>query len=314
MSPDKILPRLLELAEFKQLDCGMDPDDPLHGIPHWKEVAALGAAIATKEKVDPLVAQAFGILHDCCRMEDGEEPEHGPRAANWIMSHREIKKLLGRERALIVADACEVHTLPFANSNTAIGSCLDADRLTLYRVGRSPKPILLSTASARDFANSQTGILSHGKPGFTLAYHGSNRISPGKTPSPQNGVLYTALDRESAKFYGHPITLFCTFQNLADLRDPMGILKDPIFPKLLEYSKDTFKGRLDHNGEPQDIFNLLEAGDLYFQENRSGQEDFIKEVLSWEYDAVLLQDTSHSVHPTLVLGPLTKISIYNPYK
>lgn len=304
------LGRILSLAEDQQLNHGLDPAEPIHGTHHWINVAQIAGAIAHQENSDVLGAQAFGLLHDCCRENDNHDPQHGPRAAQWIRSHKEIKRILGRERAAAVALACEIHTLRITTKDPFCGACLDADRITLHRVGITPNPFLFSTETGKKFISEKSPCLHHEAPGYTLAFHGSKYPFHGP-PKPQKGILYAALDEESASFYGPPQKVLCSFSKLADLRDPMGIIKTPIFERLLQYHKDEFAGQPDRNGEPLDLFTLLESGGLYHELNRSGQESFLKTVFSWGYDAVLVQDISHSVHPTLVLNNRSTVENYN---
>ena len=41
-------------------------------------------AIAEEGGADLTVVRLFALLHDCCCMNDGADPDHGPRAAEMI--------------------------------------------------------------------------------------------------------------------------------------------------------------------------------------------------------------------------------------
>jgi uncharacterized protein len=99
---------------------------------------------------DPAVVFGFALLHDSRRLDDGDDPEHGPRAAELL--RRLPERLFGldagqRER---LAHACATHTRALTTDEPTVGACYDADRLNLWRVGTYPDPRLLSTAPARD--------------------------------------------------------------------------------------------------------------------------------------------------------------------
>jgi hypothetical protein len=55
-----------------------------------------------------------------------------------VSKSRPIKKLLGREGADLLAQACEGHTHVMHSEDPTIGSCWDADRFCLTRLGAKP--------------------------------------------------------------------------------------------------------------------------------------------------------------------------------
>ena len=52
----------------------------------------------------------------------------------------------------LLAEACRCHTEGKCSADPTIGTCWDADRLDLGRVGKRPDPKFLTTRSARDRA------------------------------------------------------------------------------------------------------------------------------------------------------------------
>ncbi len=122
----------------------------IHGMPHWWRVLSNGVWIAQQERADVELVAWFALLHDHCREDDEADPLHGARAAD------ETKRLVRSGRLVLEASRCAVlleairhHTDGGTNPDPTIGSCWDADRLDLPRVGIEPKARFLSTASAK---------------------------------------------------------------------------------------------------------------------------------------------------------------------
>ena len=55
----------------------------IHGANHWARVLHHGKSIGQIRKADLLVIELFGFLHDSCRLNDGRDPKHGERAAEF---------------------------------------------------------------------------------------------------------------------------------------------------------------------------------------------------------------------------------------
>jgi HD superfamily phosphodiesterase len=51
--------------------------DSLHGLDHWLTVMNTAQKIAQTNGADYQVVTLFSIFHDCCRLTDKEDPEHG---------------------------------------------------------------------------------------------------------------------------------------------------------------------------------------------------------------------------------------------
>ena len=122
-----------------------------HGIHHWQLVAVTGAELAeTVPEADRLVVLLFALFHDSQRETDYVDPEHGPRAAALAveMVPRSLPDL-DPDRLELLRSACDLHTTAPATDHPTLGTCWDADRLNLWRVGIAPSPMYLSTDEAK---------------------------------------------------------------------------------------------------------------------------------------------------------------------
>ena len=123
-----------------------------HGIDHWDRVYQNGQKLITPE-VNSLVVGLFAYLHDSCRYDDGEDLEHGPRAALYIDTLRDtILKDVSDEDIHLLKEACRLHTVSDRTGNPTIDACFDADRLDLDRVGIIPDPARLATEKGKQIA------------------------------------------------------------------------------------------------------------------------------------------------------------------
>jgi uncharacterized protein len=64
------------------------PWDGHHGIAHWARVLENGLRLAGETGANIEVVRLFAILHDTRRMNEGSDPVHGPRAAEFASSMR----------------------------------------------------------------------------------------------------------------------------------------------------------------------------------------------------------------------------------
>ncbi len=124
----------------------------LHGSWHWENVERNALAIAAKTPgADALVCQLFALLHDCCRRDEHEDPDHGKRAATFVESPTNSHWLtLKPSQRAKLAEACRHHNDGLTSDDPTIGACWDADRLDLPRVGITPNPELLSTQAGKE--------------------------------------------------------------------------------------------------------------------------------------------------------------------
>jgi uncharacterized protein len=121
----------------------------IHGAPHWARVMRHGIHIAGQTGGDVQVVRLFALLHDSQRRDEGRDPEHGPRAADFVMRlHRDGLLGLDDSRAACLAMACEGHSRGGMEDHPTIAACWDADRLDLGRIGIRPDPRRLITAAA----------------------------------------------------------------------------------------------------------------------------------------------------------------------
>lgn len=140
----------LESLRLKVLDRSTGRRSRLHGPAHWRRVAVAGGRLLQESReADALVVFLFALFHDSMRRSDGTDRGHGPRAAGLA------RELLGNRSPVTDAQlemlvlACERHDAGEVSTDPTVGTCWDADRLNLWRVGVTPNPGLLSTAAAK---------------------------------------------------------------------------------------------------------------------------------------------------------------------
>lgn len=123
----------------------------LHGEQHWRAVADAGVEIALHGGGCPKLALAFGMIHDCQRLNDDWDPLHGTRAARWAKRSRHAKNLLGADSLALLVKACDGHDGGRTTKSAAIGACWDADRINLWRVGIEPDNKFFSVLRGEKF-------------------------------------------------------------------------------------------------------------------------------------------------------------------
>ena len=126
--------------------------DSIHGIGHWHRVANLGLMLAEKTGADKHVISLFAYLHDSNRENELMDPEHGARAADFVLElHKSGTIDVSKKQLEQLTYACRYHSDPTAKSeDITVMTCWDADRLDLWRVGETPDPARLNTDAARD--------------------------------------------------------------------------------------------------------------------------------------------------------------------
>lgn len=124
----------------------------IHGPDHWKRVErnALILASRTGAKID--VVRLFAIFHDCRRVDDGWDPEHGRRGAEYAATLRGQVFDMADDDFALFQYACIWHTEGKHHADPTIGTCWDADRLDLGRAGRIPSPAYMSTEFGKEIA------------------------------------------------------------------------------------------------------------------------------------------------------------------
>lgn len=157
--PDEVykLP-LKDLVEFVSKKWQLDE---LHGLKHWKNVHRNGVLLMQMQSnVNPFVVIAFAYLHDCCRINNGNDESHGERALGAIDEIRNtILKNFSNEEISLLKAACLLHTSIQKVGNPTIDICFDADRLDLDRVGIKPNPLKMATLRGASFADDFSNFI-----------------------------------------------------------------------------------------------------------------------------------------------------------
>ena len=123
-----------------------------HGVSHWERVERNGLLLAT-EQVNTTVVRLFAYLHDKWRVDNGEDLEHGKRAAENLPALRAaLLAWLTDEEFALLCKACELHTVCHRTGNATVDACFDADRLDLMRVGIIPDPKKMATERGAFYA------------------------------------------------------------------------------------------------------------------------------------------------------------------
>jgi uncharacterized protein len=122
----------------------------IHGAPHWARVRENGLRLSETTGANVKVVEAFAFLHDSQRRHDGDDRDHGRRAAELVRTlPNSLLDLVASDIALLAA-ACEGHSDGGVATDMTVSTCWDADRLDLGRVGIVPDPARLCTDAARD--------------------------------------------------------------------------------------------------------------------------------------------------------------------
>ena len=127
-------------------------DYSIHGISHWDRVAQNADALLTSD-VDELVVKAFAYMHDVERIDDGDDWQHGLRAAMLVDEIRTTMLVFLNDQEIEqLKEACRLHTLRHRTEDATVNACFDADRLDLGRVGITPDPDKMATTAGRILA------------------------------------------------------------------------------------------------------------------------------------------------------------------
>lgn len=128
-----------------------DPDS-VHGPEHWRRVERNGLLLATRTGAIVEVVRLFAVFHDARREHDDWDDRHGAAGAAYAASFRGVLFDLPDPQFDRLRYACVWHTHGRLSKDPTIGTCWDADRLDLGRVGIAPRAAYLSTAFARNIA------------------------------------------------------------------------------------------------------------------------------------------------------------------
>ena len=125
----------------------------IHGPSHWQRVDALGLDIAESSGADLTVVRLFALLHDSCRQDDGADLDHGPRAAEMLDRIVPAVFAIDPGRFDLLNKAIRLHTSGLTTNEPTIGTCWDADRLDIGRVGMTPDEKYMSTEVGKGMAD-----------------------------------------------------------------------------------------------------------------------------------------------------------------
>ncbi len=125
------------------------PWDGDHGVAHWARVLENGRRLAGETGADSEVVELFAVLHDSRRISEFNDPEHGPRAAEFATTLRGRFFELSDHAFGLLHRACAGHTHELTHPDVTIRTCWDSDRLDLGRVGITPHPSRLCTDVAK---------------------------------------------------------------------------------------------------------------------------------------------------------------------
>lgn len=144
---------LLHLAQAAE-GASRFPRSSFHGVVHWRGVVDQGLWLAEQLKWDQthrVFLFAFGAIHDCQRANENHDPEHGKRAADWLMQGEWADQLGIANGCDRLVDALIRHDLGQTTEDELIGAAWDADRSLLARVGIRPSFRFFSTARGTTF-------------------------------------------------------------------------------------------------------------------------------------------------------------------
>lgn len=122
-------------------------DHNIHGFDHWDEVEKNGIMLANQPGVDLTVVRLFAHIHDCKRLDDHQDPQHGDRSADYVREIESELNFLTKTQIEKLWEACKYHHKGVVNKeDITIGACYDADRIELIRCGYVPRPDLMNTS------------------------------------------------------------------------------------------------------------------------------------------------------------------------
>ncbi|MFL6546620.1 MAG: hypothetical protein ACJ8LM_15770 [Candidatus Udaeobacter sp.] len=126
----------------------------LHGPGHWRRVERNGILLASRTGANVEIVRLFALFHDSRRMNDGWDPGHGTRGAEFADIHLGKSFQLPDEDITLFRYACIWHTEGVGHDDPTIATCWDADRLDLGRVGIVPDPKRMCTEFGREIATA----------------------------------------------------------------------------------------------------------------------------------------------------------------
>ncbi|MEO2048761.1 MAG: hypothetical protein ABGX16_19570 [Pirellulales bacterium] len=120
-----------------------------HGVTHWARVLENGLRLAQETEANCEVVTLFAVFHDSRRVNEGTDPEHGQRGADFAAELRGNLFDLPENNFQLLYHACVGHTHERTHPDITIQTCWDSDRLDLGRVGIMPHSRYLCTEAAK---------------------------------------------------------------------------------------------------------------------------------------------------------------------
>ena len=148
------VPGLEAVWEFVRGQFALGPYS-LHGPDHWRRVEANGIAVAAGSGADVVVVRLFAVLHDSRRLDEGTDDGHGRRGADLAAALRGDLFELADDAFRKLYYACAWHEKGKVTAEPTVGTCWDADRLDLPRVGARPLAKYMSTEAGKLMAERQ---------------------------------------------------------------------------------------------------------------------------------------------------------------
>ena len=128
----------------------------VHGPDHWRRVERNSCILAARTGAIVPVVRLFALFHDSQRENDHHDPDHGRRGAAFAEKVRGSWFEISDEHFELLTYACIWHTDGLYHDDPTIGTCWDADRLDLGRVGMVPDPRFMSTSFGKEIAQYGT--------------------------------------------------------------------------------------------------------------------------------------------------------------
>lgn len=134
------------LLGFDEGSCG-----EYHGPRHWNRVCKHAHSVSRSAGIDPLVSHIFSWVHDSQREDDGQDLNHGSRAAAFVRANRAgLFGFMSDQQLELLANACDLHSHGVTEGDIIEQSCWDSDRLDLWRVDIEPEPAYMCTPYGKD--------------------------------------------------------------------------------------------------------------------------------------------------------------------